>query len=113
MTARAAAQSLTAILDEESGALERVDYGAAMALFARKKTALAELDGAGSAGLDEPTIEALAHAAERNRRALLRALRVQGRVLDIVATALRRRAAVPFYGPRAPQPATALLRARA
>lgn len=87
-----AAQRLIAVLEDESAALDRGDMAAAGALLALKLAAvesLAELP-------DTPAGAAIAQQvrtlAEVNRRALERAIAVQGRVVELVARATQRAA---------------------
>ena len=87
-----AAQRLIAVLEAEVAALDRGDMAAAGALLAPKLAAvegLAELP-------DTPAGAAMAQRvrtlAETNRRALERAIVVQGRVMELVARAAQRAA---------------------
>jgi hypothetical protein len=88
-----AVQSLARLLTEENAALEAMDFARAGAVLAAKHAAADALAAAWRAASpgDMPQAEmiALGKLAEENRRLLNRALRVQRRVLDLVARAAR------------------------
>jgi hypothetical protein len=88
-----AVQKLAAVLAAENAALTAMDFAAAGALLAPKHAAadaLASALRASSAQEASPdALMELGELAEENRRLLNRAMRVQRRVLDLVARAAR------------------------
>jgi hypothetical protein len=84
---------LSALLAEENAALDAMDFARAGGLLAAKHAAADALAAAWRAA--EPTnvvsesMRALGILAEENRQLLKRAMRVQRRVLDLVAKAAR------------------------
>ncbi len=88
-----AVQRLSALLTEENAALAAMDFARAGGLLAPKHAAADALAAAWRAA--EPTsvvsenMRALGILAEENRQLLKRAMRVQSRVLDLVAKAAR------------------------
>jgi hypothetical protein len=88
-----AVDRLSALLMEENTALEAMDFARAGGLLAAKHAAADALAAAWRAA--EPThavtdkMRALGELAEENRQLLKRAMRVQRRVLDLVAKAAR------------------------
>lgn len=88
-----AVERLSALLTEENAALEAMDFARAGGLLASKHAAADALAAAWRAA--EPTsiisdgMRKLGCLAEENRQLLKRAMRVQRRVLDLVAKAAR------------------------
>lgn len=93
LTMDEAVQRLSALLIEENAALEAMDFARAGALLAPKHAAADALAEAWRAA--DPTdvvsdkLRRLGVLAEENRLLLKRAMRVQRRVLDLVAKAAR------------------------
>ena len=97
-----AIERLAALLTEENAALERMDFARAGSLLAPKHAAADALAAAWRAadpadGVSEKMRE-LGLLAEDNRQLLKRAMRVQRRVLDLVAKAARLPSADGRYG---------------
>jgi|GEM_PF-1924665 len=92
-TMEQAVQRLSALLIEENAALEAMDFARAGSLLAPKHAAADALAAAWRAA--EPSdvgndrLRDLGMLAEENRQLLKRAMRVQRRVLDLVAKAAR------------------------
>ncbi len=101
----AAAAALAATLAEENAALAALDLGMAAALLAKKRAAAEAFARAQAEPTDPADVAQRALAArlrdlaEENRVLLERGLRVQARVLELVARAVPRLAA-PRYGAR-------------
>jgi hypothetical protein len=97
-----AIQQLAKVLTAENAALTAMDFAAAGALLAPKHAAadaLASALRAASAQVAEPALLAeLGALAEENRHLLNRAMRVQRRVLDLVARAARSTQTTARYG---------------
>jgi hypothetical protein len=97
-----AVQTLAKLLAEENEALGAMDFARAGALLAPKHAAADALAAAwrASANGDLPQTDLiqLGELAEENRRLLNRAMRVQRRVLDLVARAARSAQSAPRYG---------------
>lgn len=97
-----AVQHLSRILAAENTALSAMDFAGAGALLAPKHAAadaLAAAMRAASAGDATPdAMTELGALAEENRLLLNRAMRVQRRVLDLVARAARATPTVSRYG---------------
>jgi hypothetical protein len=97
-----AVERMSALLVEENAALEAMDFARAGALLAPKHAAADALAAAWRAadpalGVTEKMRE-LGILAEENRQLLKRAMRVQRRVLDLVAKAARPPAGAGRYG---------------
>jgi hypothetical protein len=93
---------MSALLMEENAALEAMDFARAGALLAPKHVAADALAAAWRAaepgtGVSEAMRE-LGVLAEENRQLLKRAMRVQRRVLDLVAKAARQPSPAGRYG---------------
>lgn len=84
---------MTTLLTEENAALEAMDFGRAGSLLAAKHAAADALATAWRAAdpvsITPDTMCILGNLAEENRQLLKRAMRVQRRVLDLVAKAAR------------------------
>lgn len=97
-----AVQAMTKLLTEENQALTNMDFSRAGALLAPKHAAADALAAAWRAATqtDAPQgdLMKLGELAEENRRLLNRAMRVQRRVLDLVAKAARSSHATTRYG---------------
>jgi hypothetical protein len=97
-----AVQSLARLLAEENAALVAMDFGRAGALLAPKHAAADALAAAWRAAasddLPRPQLVELGALADENRRLLNRAMRVQKRVLDLVARAARGTQPATRYG---------------
>jgi hypothetical protein len=97
-----AVQRLAQVLSAENTALAAMDFASAGALLAPKHAAAdalaAALRGAASQEADPVALMELGNLAEENRRLLNRAMRVQRRVLDLVARAARASQPVSRYG---------------
>jgi hypothetical protein len=98
-----AVERMSALLIAENAALDAMDFARAGALLAAKHVAADALAAAWRAAdpADEVTeaMRALGRLAEDNRQLLKRAMRVQRRVLDLVAKAARSTpAAAQRYG---------------
>lgn len=94
-------RDLAATLEAETAALAAMDITGATALLERKSAQLATLAAAAPVAGDAPTHAAWQHVAtlaESNRQALLRAIRVQKQVIDMVANAARHGARTGGYG---------------
>jgi len=97
-----AVNRLSALLAEENAALEAMDFARAGSLLASKHAAADALAAAWRAAdpasvATDKMIE-LGRLAEQNRQLLKRAMRVQSRVLDLVAKAARGAAGAQGYG---------------
>ena len=88
-----AVERLSALLIEENAALEAMDFARAGGLLAPKHAAADALAAAWRAADPTPAVNEkmrnLGLLAEENRQLLKRAMRVQRRVLDLVAKAAR------------------------
>ncbi len=88
-----AVQRLSALLVEENAALASMDFARAGALLAPKHSAADALAAAWRAAdpadVEHDKLRELGVLAEENRQLLKRAMRVQRRVLDLVAKAAR------------------------
>ena len=96
-----AVRTLSELLRQENEALLAMDFGRAGALLASKHTAadaLAAAWRAASGDIPEADLLKLGALADENRRLLNRAMRVQRRVLDLVAKAARSAHPPPRYG---------------
>jgi hypothetical protein len=97
-----AVQVLAKLLAEENRALTDMDFAHAGALLAPKHAAADALAAAWRAAAAQETPHAellkLGELAEENRRLLNRAMRVQRRVLDLVARAARGAKPTARYG---------------
>jgi hypothetical protein len=97
-----AVERLSALLREENAALSAMDFARAGGLLAAKHAAADALASAWRAA--EPdhvapeAMQALGVLAEENRQLLKRAMRVQRRVLDMVARAAKNAQRTPAYG---------------
>jgi hypothetical protein len=97
-----AVERLSALLREENAALSAMDFARAGGLLAPKHAAADALAAAWRAA--EPdhvapeAMQALGLLAEENRQLLKRAMRVQRRVLDMVARAAKSAHRTPAYG---------------
>ncbi len=97
----AALRDLAATLEAETAALAAMDIPGATALLERKSTQLATLAAASPIPADaatRATWQSVADLAQTNRQALLRAIRVQKQVIDMVANAARSGARTGGYG---------------
>jgi hypothetical protein len=98
-----AAERLALILEHENNLLERFDYPGVGACCEEKRLALAELENSPgeSAGSDSEADTALAARLGRlireNRLLLERALRIQDRIMGIIAGAARRNSESTLY----------------
>jgi len=97
-----AVQRLAQVLSAENTALAAMDFASAGALLAPKHAAAdalaAALRGAAAQEADPAALMELGNLADENRRLLNRAMRVQRRVLDLVARAARASQPVSRYG---------------
>ena len=97
-----AVQIMSRLLADENQALMDMDFARAGSLLAPKHAAADSLAAAwrAAAPSDVPAAELLklGELAEENRRLLNRAMRVQRRVLDLVAKAARSSHPPPRYG---------------
>ncbi len=97
-----AVRRLARVLEAENTALTAMDFAGAGALLAPKHAAadaLAAAMRAASSGEATPqSLQELGILADENRRLLNRAMRVQKRVLDLVARAARTSQPVSRYG---------------
>lgn len=86
-----AAERLAVVLRRENAALAALDLRAAAALLAEKRSAAAALlDTLAAGGAPRPLqVRLLSDLAGENRRRLEHAIAVQGRVIGLVARALR------------------------
>lgn len=101
------ASRLAAILAEENAALAALDFPRAIALLPAKTEAAAAFQVAQATWPDPAAVAALlSELATENRRLLQRAMDVQGRVIEIVASAIPRalQRAAPCYGARGKLP---------
>lgn len=92
---------LAKLLAEENAALEAMDFARAGALLAPKHAAADALAAAWRASnggeVPDADLQQLGELAEENRRLLNRAMRVQRRVLELVARAARNQLPVTRY----------------
>ncbi len=97
-----AVERLSALLIEENAALEAMDFARAGGLLAPKHAAADALAAAWRAAEPTPGVSDgmrdLGVLAEENRQLLKRAMRVQRRVLDLVAKAARTAPQAARYG---------------
>src|SRR5271170_2340807 len=97
-----AVQVMSKLLTEENQALTDMNFARAGALLAPKHAAADALAAAwrAAAATEAPPADLvkLGELAEENRRLLNRAMRVQRRVLDLVAKAARSSHPAPRYG---------------
>jgi len=97
-----AVHTLAGLLREENAALEAMDFGRAGAVLAAKHAAADALAAAwrsaNPAEMPQDALLELGKLAEANRLLLNRALRVQRRVLDLVARAARAAEPAARYG---------------
>jgi hypothetical protein len=97
-----AVQAMTKLLIDENQALAEMNFARAGALLAPKHAAADALAAAWRAATatEAPPADLikLGELAEENRRLLNRAMRVQRRVLDLVAKAARSAHPAPRYG---------------
>jgi hypothetical protein len=97
-----AVQAMTKLLIDENQALAEMNFARAGALLAPKHAAADALAAAwrAAAATEAPPADLikLGELAEENRRLLNRAMRVQRRVLDLVAKAARNAQIAPRYG---------------
>ena len=98
-----AAELLADTLEAENAALAALDLPAAAALLEEKRRATQSLCSAGPVDAAhrhdaEQAIDRLRRLSEQNRVLLERAIAVQGRVIEIVASAAVQACAVPRYG---------------
>jgi hypothetical protein len=97
-----AVQAMTKLLIDENQALTQMNFARAGALLAPKHAAADALAAAwrAAAATEAPPADLirLGELAEENRRLLNRAMRVQRRVLDLVAKAARNSHPAPRYG---------------
>jgi hypothetical protein len=98
----AAIATLTDVLERENAALAALDMTRTGALLGEKRVAC---DALAQAHRDDreamppnAAMPRLRDLAEENRRLLERAMAVQGRVIEVIARAAPRAAAVPGYG---------------
>ncbi len=102
---RAAAGALAEALEQENAALAALDLGQAAALFATKQAAAdafiaAQAEAAGTPDAAQRALAGrLRDLAEENRRLLEQGIRIQARVVGVVAKALPRPPA-HHYGAR-------------
>ena len=97
MSPTEAAARLEAVLIAENEALERHDAVAATALIQEK---LAAAEALAATGLSLEHAERLRALAAENRRLLERAIKVQGRIIAMVAQAAQQSPPVARYGAR-------------
>jgi len=97
-----AVQIMSGLLTEENAALNAMDFARAGALLGPKHAAADALAAAWRAAPDNDTpqneLRQLGELAEQNRKLLNRAMRVQRRVLELVARAARGTQAGTRYG---------------
>jgi hypothetical protein len=96
-----AAERLATILKRENAALAAMDLRGAVGLLAEKQAAAAALLESLTGGAAPPPLQArlLSDLAAENRRRLEHAIVVQGRVIGLIARALRNAAPpAPRYG---------------
>lgn len=97
-----AVQTMTTLLTEENAALNAMDFARAGALLAPKHAAADALAAACRAAPDsvppQDDLRQLGELAEQNRALLNRAMRVQRRVLELVARAARGTQSGTRYG---------------
>ncbi len=101
---RDAARRLCALLEQENAFLADQHYAGIERLLAGKQAALQALEASRTIA-DEPDTDEdkeLAHTlcllADQNKDALARALRVQDRIMGIMADAARKMMETPLYG---------------
>ena len=102
-----AAELLADTLEAENAALAALDLPAAGALLEEKRRATQRLCSARPADAThrrdaEQAMQRLRHLSEQNRVLLERAIAVQGRVIEIVASAAVQACATPRYGAYGP-----------
>ena len=86
-----AAEALACVLAEENAALSALDFAGAVALLPRKREAVARFEAVpadAEVGPARAVLERIHAGAAENKRLLERALRVQSRVIGIIAGAL-------------------------
>jgi hypothetical protein len=97
-----AVQRLSKVLAAENAALSAMDFAGAGALLAPKHAAAdalaAAMRAAASSHAEPQSLHELGTLADENRRLLNRAMRVQRRVLDLVARAARASQPPSGYG---------------
>jgi hypothetical protein len=97
-----AVQRLSKVLAAENAALSAMDFAGAGALLAPKHAAAdalaAAMRAASSSQAEPEALHELGTLADENRRLLNRAMRVQRRVLDLVARAARASQPPSRYG---------------
>ena len=109
-----AVEQLVAVLAEENAALEALAYRRVGDFVDRKRTALDALNAAspassGQARMEQdPAFKALAirlkQLVEENRELLSRAIKVQNRIMGVVASAARQAQAPVGYGAQGNKP---------
>ena len=109
-----AVEQLVAVLAEENAALEALAYRRVGDFVDRKRAALDALNAASPASSDQarteqdPSRKALAvrlkQLVEENRELLRRAIKVQNRIMGVVASAARQAQAPVGYGARGNRP---------
>ncbi len=108
-----AAAQLVAVLAEENAALAALDYRRVGDFVDRKRAALDALNAAPApsgqiSGEQDPVRQALAvrlkQLVEENRELLRRAIKVQNRIMGVVASAARQAQAPVGYGARGARP---------
>jgi hypothetical protein len=99
---KAAVQAMVDLLTEENAALLAMDFARAGALLAPKHDAADKLASAWRNATTDETpqddLVRLGYLAEENRKLLNRAMRVQRRVLELVARAARGTQSTSRYG---------------
>jgi hypothetical protein len=98
---QAAVRAMAGLLKQENEALLAMDFGRAGSLLAAKHSAADALAAAWRAAAEDipqDDLTALGALADENRRLLNRAMRVQRRVLDLVARAARGTQPASRYG---------------
>jgi hypothetical protein len=116
MTAADPLAALEALLKEENAALAAMRLGRAADLLPRKQQLAQAIEGLAAADIPADTLRRLQRLAEENRAALARAMRVQRRMLEMLADAARQAQARPAYASRPrrmPAAAPALMLGRA
>ncbi len=98
----AAIERLAWLLQEENAALEALDFTRGLQLLPAKREAAeafsAATRGASPGDADADALRRLRFLADENRALLVRALRVQQRVIEMVARAARAATPPPVYG---------------
>jgi hypothetical protein len=95
MSPAEAAARLEAVLTAENAALERLDAVTATSFLEEK---LAAAQALSAEGVSHATAERLRALAAENRRLLERAIKVQGRIIAMVARAAQQSPPVSRYG---------------